>query len=348
MIVIEELSEKSYLEWDNYVEQHPLSNLYHLRIWQEIASSVYSLKTPFLVARDSTSLKVCGVLPLFLIKNLFYSYLTTGMFGSYGCVLSNNQYISDALIEKAIEIGHINHVNFLLIKYFGGEQLSSPIELNRSNVSVTSILSLHSSPDEMWKKLNHKLRHSIRGAQELKLKIHWGVNKLNDFYDVLAKSMHKKGFPIYGYTFMEKLTSSLVGNIQVLTIGTENKTISGALIICHKDTIYAPYAASLPSYFNMNPNNLLCWEIIRYACDNGFQKFDFGTSPIGSTVLNFKLRWGVQTILAPYYSHAIDGSTPNLNYTKNIISRLFTMLWKCTPLGAANKLGPVIHKYFFI
>ena len=60
-----------------------------------------------------------------------------------------------------------------------------------------------------------------------------------------------------------------------------------------------PWASSLREYFSLCPNNLLYWEMIRWGCKNGYQRFDFGRSSPDSGTYRFKKQWGAKEEAAP-------------------------------------------------
>jgi hypothetical protein len=49
-----------------------------------------------------------------------------------------------------------------------------------------------------------------------------------------------------------------------------------------------PWASSLREFFSLCPNNLLYWEMIRWGCENGYQRFDFGRSSPNSGTITSK------------------------------------------------------------
>jgi CelD/BcsL family acetyltransferase involved in cellulose biosynthesis len=70
------------------------------------------------------------------------------------------------------------------------------------------------------------------------------------------------------------------------------QTIGGAVCLSFRDTLLVPWASSDRAYFSLCPNNLLYWEMIRWGCEHGYRRFDFGRSSPQSGTYHFKKQWG--------------------------------------------------------
>lgn len=65
--------------------------------------------------------------------------------------------------------------------------------------------------------------------------------------------------------------------------------------LVHNDYLYGWYAGSHRAYYNKYPNDILIWETLKWACENGFRTFDYGgagspNKPYG--VRDFKSQMG--------------------------------------------------------
>src|SRR5258708_5422733 len=88
--------------WDAYVSRQPGATLYHLFAWKTVAEEAYRMRAPFLVARDGPGQPIRGVLPLVRVPRPFAAYLTSGLFGSYGALLADEERHARALLEAAM------------------------------------------------------------------------------------------------------------------------------------------------------------------------------------------------------------------------------------------------------
>jgi len=123
-----------------------------------------------------------------------------------------------------------------------------------------------------------------------------------------------------------------------------DEAIGGGLVLYFKDTVYMPSASSLRSHFHVCPNNLLYWEVIKRACENGYRTFDFGRSTVGSGTYQFKKQWGAAVKPLHWQYILLKGNQiPSLN-PSNPRFRLAVAAWKHLPVPLASWIGPRIVK----
>jgi FemAB-related protein (PEP-CTERM system-associated) len=344
MLRIETLKLETHAAWDAYVEQHPLSTLYHDRAWQESAQRAYRMAAPFLVARRQGQDTLAGVLPLFVVKRPFGSCVIGGLYGAYGRLLADDEAVGEALLERAKQLTADTGCHYLQLKSLGDDPLCE--SMVRHDTSVTATLPLAASPDVMWKGFRDKIRNAIRKGQRANFEVRSGMAELEPYYDVLADNMHRKGSPIYGLRFMRELAIALGDRCEIICLYHDGQPVSAGFVAYHKDTVYVPFASSRASHFSMNPNNVLYWEVIQRACQRGMAKLDFGRSPKDSSTLSFKLFWGATTTTMPFYVHQVRGKPPVLEAGASV--HRLVQLWQKLPRPVADAIGPAICRRWLV
>ena len=94
---IRRLGEDAHAAWDRYVEQAPTATFFHRSAWQRILQDSFGHHPHYHYVESDG--KICGVLPLFLIKSrLFGNRLCSIPFGVAGAPISNANEI-DALLD---------------------------------------------------------------------------------------------------------------------------------------------------------------------------------------------------------------------------------------------------------
>jgi CelD/BcsL family acetyltransferase involved in cellulose biosynthesis len=161
---------------------------------------------------------------------------------------------------------------------------------------------------------------------------------------VLADNMHRKGSPIYGKRFMRELCDAFGDRVDVITLWTCGKPISGALTVEHGGVLYVPFASSRAPYFKLRPNDLLYWRILQRACERGLHTFDFGSSMRGSSTLDFKRHWGAVVEPITSFVHTRTAEQPVLAPDNRAI-RAVVKAWKNMPRPVADALGPVVSRF---
>ena len=90
---------------------------------------------------------------------------------------------------------------------------------------------------------------------------------------------------------------------------------------------------------------LLYSSALEYACQEGFQHFDFGRSTPGSGTYRFKEQWGARPVPLRWYYWLRDGNElPQLN-PQNPKYSLAIKMWQKLPLAFTTLVGPHIVKY---
>ncbi len=337
-MIVEALRPEAHGEWDAYVDTHPRANCYHLRAWEVVARTAYHHETCFLLAREQPGAKVCGALPLFVVK-AWRAHLSNGLFGAYADVLADTPELGTLLLREAKRQLERFGIRDLYLKCLETEP---PAEEGfvRSDRYLIATRRLDPDPERLWRSLRDKIRNCVRKAQAHRLELRTGPEQLEPFYGVLAENMHHKGSPIYGLTFMRTLHAALGPRADIVTLWHAGRTVSGAFVTYHRDVAYVPFASSLPSALPMRPNNLLYWEVLRRACLRGCTTFDFGRSQRDTGALAFKLGWGAETRPQPCYAFSAEREAVPDSTDQRI--RWFVRSWKHLPRAVSDRVGPWI------
>ena len=118
IFTIKQLRGKEEKEWDEFVMRNSNATFYHQIGWKKVVEETYVHK-PFYLIAESEMGKVVGILPMFLIKNIFFGKrLVSVPFGSYGGVCCRNADIGHALINEAIDIGKNLDVSYCELRNF--------------------------------------------------------------------------------------------------------------------------------------------------------------------------------------------------------------------------------------
>jgi FemAB-related protein (PEP-CTERM system-associated) len=341
-IFVEELDPHASSEWDAYVDGRPDATCYHLRAWQSAAERAYRMSAPHLVARRGPGGPLAGVLPLFVVRRPLARYVTNGLFGAYGPLLSESPEAAQALLHRAQQVAAENGASFVQLKLLGDSFQAEGFA--RHDLSVVATLRLDAHPEEVWARIGDSMRAKVRKARKHGITVHDEPGGLGEFYEVLASNMHRRGFPIYGLPFLQVLVAELGARAEVLTLRHGGRTISGALVIHYNGVTSVPFVSSLEEAFHLRPNNLLYWEIITRACRRGMHTLDFGKSPVGATTLQFKQSWGAVVQPQPYFIHQRGRAAPRIDASGAGMQQV-VRLWQRLPRKVVDTLGPKVSKW---
>jgi CelD/BcsL family acetyltransferase involved in cellulose biosynthesis len=81
----------------------------------------------------------------------------------------------------------------------------------------------------------------------------------------------------------------------VVLVRRDERAVAAAVFLTLGDTLLYKYGASDARFLGLRPNNLLFMEAIRWGCENGMRRLDFGRTHWDHESLRaFKLAWGAE------------------------------------------------------
>ncbi len=351
--------------WDQYVGEHPKGTIFHLTRWKKVIEKTFGHKSHYLIAvenivgrgqrseireqrtetrnpQPATRNPIVGILPLFRIKSCFFGhYLISVPFAELGGPLAENETIEQQLVEKAIELTRTRKCDYLELR---NEHAIS--DLIKKSLYYNFKKEIFPDPDQNMQAIPRKARRMIRQGIKFGLYSEFGIHLFHDFYEILAKSYHQLGTPIFSKRFFRTFLDEFGTDAQILVVYDKKGTpVAGVLSFFYKDQVLPFYAGSLFEYRKLAPNDFMYWELMKHACERGFKVFDFGRSKIDTGSYHFKRHWGFKPVPLSYqyYLNRIN-ELPNLSpanpkYQKKI------ELWRKMPFKVTKILGPPIAKY---
>lgn len=328
-------------EWDEYIHLDKTAALCHLAAWRGVLKRTFRHKSFYIVVKENDLVR--GTLPLILIKSrVFGRFLISMPFLNYGGICAEKEQAAKLLMEEAIVIAKAEKVDYIELRQSGELNLGLPVKKSK----VTMVLELKSNPEDMWKTLDPKVRNQIRRAQKANLRLETGsLDQIKHFYKVFSHNMRDLGTPVYGKNFFENIARGLFDRARIFSVFLDDVVLASGFTIGYKDSLEIPWASSLRKHNKLCPNTLLYWEIVKYACENGYKYFDFGRCSMNSGTYHFKKQWGAAAKQLYWYYWLPDGrQLPELN-PANPKYRLLIAIWQRLPLAITQIIGPRIAGY---
>lgn len=337
--LIREIENTEWKEWDKYVDAHPASCIYHCFDFKSIIEQSFSHKVLYFAAFDEQQ-TIVGIMPVIHTKStLFGSYMTSIPYFNYGGPLSDNKAIDEQLIQHALNCFKQRGASHVEIRE-SAPRRNMPSKTDK----VSLFLALPKSKEQLWKDIGTKVRAQIKKGQKNELLFKVGKHELlDDFYKVFSINMRDLGTPVYSKLFFRNILSSKL-NTTLAVQYHQGSPISCAFLMSYKNCLEIPWASTLRQTNKLNSNMVLYWNILQYACDNGYDFFDFGRSSKDASTFKFKSQWGAKP--AQLYWHYLlpdSQSLPNLN-PGNPKLKLVIWCWSKLPLFIANTIGPLLAR----
>jgi FemAB-related protein (PEP-CTERM system-associated) len=328
--------------WDDFVRKQPGWTHFHLHGWRDIMRDVMRHDAPYLVATDSESDAIEGVLPLVRVRSrLFGHFLVSMPFVNYGGALGGTAAIA-ALSQHALQLAERDGADVLELRNRYDAGMIPGFDVSHRKITV--LMDSSGGSEALWKRLPSKLRSQIRRPQKENVTVRIGPDQVQPFYSVFARHMRDLGTPVMPRRFFES----------VATIFDHDATFAVAY---HNDTPIAcgagftwgdaanrefeiTWASALRAYNRMSPNMLVYWELMKHVADSGIGTFNFGRCTPDGNTHKFKTQWGTTDEQLWWYERRAAGAaTPSEGHGA---AGRGPAIWKHLPVSVANVLGPRI------
>lgn len=332
--------------WDDYVMAHPDGTIFHLTQWKRVVEESFGHPSFYLLAEEPPSNggrpRIVGALPLMRIKSrLFGDYLVSVPFAELGGPLADTQTIAAALLARASEIARECGVDYVELKNAHGFA-----DLPTKDLYVNFSKEVDPDPEVNLLAIPRKSRAVVRKAISTGLTSETGHHLLPIFYELMARSYHNLGTPIFPKSFFGKFLQVFGDKSDLLIVRSpQGQPIAGVLSFYFKDRVMPYYAGSLFEARALGPNDFMYWELMCKACEAGYRVFDYGRSKVDTGSFSFKKHWGFEPRpLAYQYLLVGQKELPNLSPTNPKYQKKIEM-WRKMPFGLTKIVGPPLAKY---
>ena len=327
--------------WDGFVEKYVGHSIHHRWGWKKVIENSFGHPAHYLMLRDRE--KVLGVFPTIMMKSRWFGrFLVSLPFLNHGGPLAVSADAMTLLLQETVQLAGKEQAWFIEVR----RELPLLDDWIVKSHKVSFCLDLSSGSEELWRGLQSNVRNHVRVGEKNGCEVLSGHEYLHEFYSVFAHNTRDLGSPVYGKIFFENILREFPKEAQVFVVRWKRKALAVALTLGYRDRLEIPWSASLYQYHRMSANSFLYWNIIRWACEHGYQIFDFGRSTPGSGPYHFKKQWGGREVALSwnYYLLGDAKELPNIN-PQNVKYRMAIETWKRLPLWLTNRLGPKIVKY---
>lgn len=289
-----------HIEWLSIIEKLFQKDIYYLFHYDKNENVDFAL--PFLLKKEGLYWDIAH-----------FSYYELMYGGPLFCTDNQGVKIS---ISTAIE-HHIQGVKSISMT------LPPKFPINRCTTSCfvkycdTPLIDLRPDVDTIWKAFPYKnVRCNINKAYKNNVTIEINnidhLEMFHTYHGQLLKSVNKPLLPLKYYTDVAQLPY-----IHIISALHNNYPIAVAILATHRDTVFYWHNASSVEHRNYRPNDLLVWEIIKWAKEHNFKYFDFIMFNINELpgVTRFKLKFGGE--IYPIYQYLRSYSLKNLHHKMN-------------------------------
>lgn len=355
--------------WDRYVNSHCYGSAYHLAGWQDIIGAAYGHKAYYLAAltQGQDGERIVGILPLIQLKHFFFGnrlismpYVdAAGVLADFpeaeGSLLSEAMRIADRSSGKLLEVRQYQPLTGCSSrqKYLGPgasgpasiDFAQSGCNLQADNRKVGMHMPLPLESKELFSSFKSKLRSQVRKPVKEGLQATMGgVELVDDFFSVLSVNMRDLGSPVHSKKFFRLVASTFGDQARIALVYCRHQPVACGLVLGHGRVLANPWASALKRFNHLSPNMLLYWFMLEYACDQGYEFFDFGRSTPDEGTYKFKQQWGAEPQPLYWYYIGEGGGHAGENSQKTRLS-FAVKCWQKLPVSVTKVFGPTLRKH---
>jgi CelD/BcsL family acetyltransferase involved in cellulose biosynthesis len=326
--------------WGTFVSEQPSALAFHDPAWARLLSECYGFR-PFVAAVLDVNGAVTAGAPLLVVGR------------------RSRRWISLPFTDVCPPLARDQRSRRDLISYVTAAQASGRVgeveiraevdgaEVRTHSRAVMHELALQADPDAVLKTFRaSQVRQPISRAVREGVEVRHAEDRadlLETFYRLHLATRRRLGVPVQPKRFFALLWERMIepGKGFVLVARQRGVPVAGAVFLISPGTVTYKYSASDASRLKLRPNNLLLWEAIRWACENGRNTFDFGRSDLENEGLRkFKGGWG-STELPVVYSSIGGESTPR---SAARFGDLAAVVIKHSPTVVCRAVGELLYK----
>ena len=283
--------------WDEFVLGHELGTPFHLMAWRRTIESTFGYRPYYLMACEGP--RVCGVLPLFLVKNvLLGKVLISSPFAVYGGVLADSEEAKSALRREVESLSESLGVEYVELRNAWSAQ-----RLGFQPVTRYVTFSQEIGPDEekILAGIPRKVRYMVRKSCKSGFSVRREYADITAFERLYSMSLRRLGTPAFPRRYFRRLLEEFRGSVDIREVSREGHVAAAALTFYFRDQVLPYYGASDPKFHADAPNNFMYYDLMRWGGANRYRIFDFGRSKRGvAGSYDFKAHWGMNERLLPY------------------------------------------------
>jgi hypothetical protein len=311
-------TETDQQSWNDVVERSPHSTLYHSWKWLKLMEKYSVIKIagiqsgarlyPVMIMEKND---IVGIYPLFLfsLARLQFCYsppshtetmylgplipdIDTTKQEKKQIFLVEMQQVMDRFMKKDLKS------NYIQIKTSPGFEDCRSFRWGGYTIEprFTYHIDLREGTEKIWKGFNRSLRYYIEKAKKEGIVVSEGDKEDAYYiYDLLKERKRLTSSKEFLGSAFDILSTN---QIKIFIAKADSERLSGIITLIHKDTVSFWMGSPKYSYKGISPNELVLWESIRWACEQGYSTYEI----VGAddyALFQFKRKFNGKII--PYY-----------------------------------------------
>lgn len=284
--------------WKDFLDNND-HLIFHRPEWKDFTEDTFLIQMKYLGVEDDD--KVQFIFPFGIINSsLFGNRLISVPYIEYGGFAGKKNYIQ--YVTNYIKDNYGDY-DYLLVREGVPKQYMVDNGFQKVDEAKRFTLKLE-NPGKMWEKVHKMKRKAVRKAENMGVTVrNVGVSEVSRFYKLYKKHMKKYRSPAFPIKYFDNFWYHMVdkGLGKCLGAYLDGHLIAALLGFTYRDKVHITISVADDHYLEYRPNDLLHWEFINWASEEGYKLFDFGLAREDTGPFSFKEKWGGEIKDLNYY-----------------------------------------------
>jgi len=289
-------------EWYKLLLNSKDATIFHTYEWIQVLEKTYPNHKPLFLIASNENAELVGCMPIIALREKGFRHFFSTPFGYGGFLIRNdmNESLRIMGLRKFCELGKVwNHGRSMINDFSKKCGFLASLGFKEKK-GFTHVLELNVPFDQIWagiisKKARNETRQAVkRGVTVEELKDN---SQLELLHDMILETYDRHKTEPYPLKYYENILA-IMGErklVRWLIAKHSGKPVATSLFFTFKESVVYRMNSSYMEYRNLQPNNLLISEMIKWSCENGYKSFDFGGSPLEANgLIRFKENWGAK------------------------------------------------------
>ncbi len=330
--------------WNNFVERHPRSSVFHRAEWLRALKWAYDYEPTTISSCSPDSLLTNAIVFCRVRSPWTGNRLVSLPFSDHCEVLANSGGEAGFLLSHLQSLVDGRNWRYAEVRPLSSTPWAEKWLAADSSYFLHKV-DLRPDEKELFAGLHNScVRRKIRRAQHEALRVDQGTSGklLPQLYRLLQMTRRRHGLPPQPLKWFRSLADSFGDRLKIRIASKGNIPIAGILTLSHRKTITYKYACSDARFQSLGGNALLLWNTICEAKAEGFEELDLGRSSISDAgLVAFKERWGAEKLVLTYLRYPAAPHKPAAAWTARAMMRMASM----APNVALTLAGNLLYRH---
>ncbi len=329
--------------WAGFAASNTQANIFHHPAWTGVLAECYGYRPFVFAVCDSSGMVQAGIPMMEVNSRLTGRRWVSLPFSDHCAPLFGDVRALERLVEQLVRLSQEREAPRIELRW----SLPGHAALHPQSHHVLHTLELDADPEILPQRFHRSQWQNVRNAEKKGVHIEWGgqLDQLRTFYHLQCLTRRRHGLPVQPWKFFELLWWTLIRQERgfLLLAHAGNRCLAGGIFLHWQQTLTYKYAASTEERREFRPNHLLTWTAMRWGCENGLSKFDFGRSRVEDVGLRaFKHRWGAEETPLAYSALPAVPDGPMAGKLMGVMRAVI----RASPVLVCRAAGELLYRHF--